>query len=124
MHSDMASGNAMKSRVGLMLVVIVLCGIAGATYFRWRVAGLLKSAESKPPPMMPSTAPATQAAVNPTSAPLPPPKEYMDVVLRTYPKMPTTQPLGVPLEMSDAAHLILHDPIYVCSRQDLWITHA
>lgn len=112
----------MKSRVGPFVVVIVLCGIAGALFFRWRVSSLRESAHTSPS-TQPATGPTTQTAAVPASAPLAPPKEYMDVVLRTYPRLPTTEPLGVPLELPDAAHLVLHDPIYVCSRNDLWITH-
>ena len=35
---------------------------------------------------------------------------------------PETRPWGVPVDLADAAHVILQEPIYVCSRRDLWIT--
>jgi hypothetical protein len=118
----MASGIGTKSRIGLVLAVMILCAVAGAAYFRMRVIGMRESA-AQAPANAPSTAPTTLPIARPATAPLPPPTDYMDVVLRTYPKIPTTQPLGVPLELADAAHLVLHEPIYLCSRMDLWITY-
>ena len=49
---------------------------------------------------------------------------FLDVVRATYPEFPATQSLGVPLELSQAAHLHLHDPIYLggLGRMEMWIT--
>ncbi|HWE04784.1 MAG TPA: hypothetical protein VG326_20420 [Tepidisphaeraceae bacterium] len=51
---------------------------------------------------------------------------YLDVVKAQYPTFPATQPLGTPVEFSQAAHLILHDPIYLSgmSRAEAWVTRA
>ena len=47
----------------------------------------------------------------------------MDVVRAQVPSLPTTQPLAVPLELGQAARIVLHDPIYLSkARGDLWIT--
>ncbi|HTL28941.1 MAG TPA: hypothetical protein VL282_06970 [Tepidisphaeraceae bacterium] len=115
----MSRGNGALSRIALFVVVIVLCGVAGAWFFRLHTI----PAPGHPASTQPMSQPTTVASTHPTGVLLPPPKQYMDIVLRTYPKMPTTEPLGIPLDMSDAAHLVLHDPIYICSRQDIWITH-
>lgn len=51
---------------------------------------------------------------------------YMDVVRAAYPRFPATQPLGVPLELSQAAHLVLPGPIYLgaAPRALMWITRS
>ena len=47
----------------------------------------------------------------------------MDVVRAEFPDAPTTQPLGVPLELNQAARLVLKDPIFLSKASgDLWIT--
>ena len=73
-------------------------------------------------PAPPTTAPATQAATKPTTKP----KEltYVDVIRTNYPKLPATQPLGVPVDLNDAGKFILDVPVYLCPNGDLWITHA
>jgi hypothetical protein len=119
----MASAQPRKLGLALIVAVMIVCAVVGAVYFRLRIGAMRAGIAIYPPAPAPSTAPATQASAVPTTAPLPPPNDYMDLVLRAYPKMPTTQPLGVPLDLPDAAHLVLHEPIYLCSRMDLWITH-
>ena len=49
--------------------------------------------------------------------------DYLAAVRAEYPLLPATQPLGVPLELSQAARFVLNNPIYLSrSRGDLWIT--
>jgi len=49
----------------------------------------------------------------------------MDVVRASYPAFPTTQPLAVPLDLSQAARIVLKDPLYLGRiRGDLWITRS
>jgi hypothetical protein len=72
-------------------------------------------------PAAPATAPATRASAAPASKPFVA-RSYVDLVRRAYPKMAATQPLGVPLDLDDAAHFVLSDPIYLCPRGDLWLT--
>ena len=73
------------------------------------------------PTAAPTTAPATQVARKPATKP----KEltYVDVVRTAYPKLPTTQPLGVPVDLNDAGKFVLDVPVYLCPRGDLWVTH-
>jgi hypothetical protein len=73
------------------------------------------------PAPAPTTAPSTQASTKPTTKP----KEltYVDVIRTNYPKLPATQPLGVPVDLNDAGKFILDVPVYLCPRGDLWITH-
>src|SRR5438046_1816389 len=71
-----------------------------------------------------TTAPTTL----PTSAPSlrPPPGTYIEVVRASNPDVATTQPLAIPVNLSEAAHVRLRDPVYVSAppRADLWVTRA
>ena len=75
-------------------------------------------------------APPVIAATLPAPAQTAPAATQPPVVIRNYGQLlsaelrnyPSTQPWAVPVELPDAAHIILHDPVYVCSRGDLWIT--
>jgi len=78
---------------------------------------------------MPTTAPSTQPARIRAQPPTPATKpqaidSYMDVVRAEYPSLPTTQPLSMPLDVTQAGRLVLKDPIYLSRppRADLWIT--
>ncbi len=80
---------------------------------------------SAPQPV--AVAQATQPSTIPTSAPTtsvskPRSRTYMDVVLAAYPRFPTTQPLGIPLDLTEAARLMLPDPLYLDTIGQLWIT--
>lgn len=79
----------------------------------------------------PTTAPAPISSVSSTAVVKKPPKvdaatppaTFIDVVRAESPTFPTTQPLAVPLELNQAARLVIHAPIYLCrSSGDLWIT--
>lgn len=72
----------------------------------------------------PTTLPTTHPATAPTTraAERKPVRTYADVILAAHPDLPTTQPLGVPVDLADAGHFVLSDPLHVCARQDLWIT--
>ena len=73
----------------------------------------------------------TEAAPAPTipqSRPASPDKPkyettYVDVLRAAFPSLPTTQPLAFPLELNQAARLVMKDPIFLSkSSGDLWIT--
>ncbi|HYO08443.1 MAG TPA: hypothetical protein VER17_05685, partial [Tepidisphaeraceae bacterium] len=68
--------------------------------------------------------PAPPAATAPATAPRPPTTSYVEVVRQSYPKLPATQPLSIPLDMAYAGHWVLPDPVYLCPRGDLWITRG
>lgn len=91
--------------------------------------GIFLYVRSRPqpaPPVPPATAPAV-AIAKPTSKPATvpvTPVDYMGVVRLNYPDFPTTQPLAIPLAMTEAARLIIPDPIYVDRLGELWITRS
>src|SRR5439155_13821302 len=66
--------------------------------------------------------PATQASNAP--APKPPTTSYVQIIRDHYPKFPATQPMDSPVDLKDAGHYLLPEPIYLCPRGDLWITRA
>lgn len=78
------------------------------------------------------TAPTTQAAstqttTHPSAAPAlakAKPLTYIDAVRWANPGVPATQPLGVPVDLVDAAHVLLRDPVYVDPLGHLWIARA
>jgi len=76
------------------------------------------------PTIMPVARVVAPPASQPTSRPEPP-RTVLDVVRRTVPDFPTTQPLGVPVELSEAARLIFPHPVYLSAapRLDVWLTH-
>lgn len=51
------------------------------------------------------------------------PSSYMDIVRAEFPAMPTTQPLAFPLELNQAARLVLKLPVFLSrSSGELWIS--
>ena len=87
------------------------------------VAGICCRREppSAPPPASPQTAPSV--SIGPATAPLVR-RTFLDVVRANYREFPTTQPLSDLLDLDQAAHLQLHEPIYLSPppRAELWIT--
>lgn len=66
-----------------------------------------------------TTAPATTRAVVET-----PLVELLDAVRRDDPEFPTTRPLAETVELAAAARLRRTEPVFLCSRGDLWITRS
>jgi hypothetical protein len=113
--------------IGVLLVAALVVVAAVVAY--------TVHARRKNPPMAgPTTAPVVQAGDNhrasPTSRPAEKPKPqfrttYMDVVRADFPALPTTQPLAFPLELNQAARLVLKEPVFLSKGVgDLWITRA
>ena len=105
--------------------VIVIAAIVVVGVIVWFVA------DRRPSPagdeVKPSTQPTTAPATHPTTSAAAKPKlpqSFMDVVLASHPAFPTTQPLGVPLDLREAARLVIDDPIYLDAIGQLWITRA
>lgn len=74
-----------------------------------------------------TTKPAAVAATTTAGVPEKPSTGgYLDAIRAEYPKFAATQPLGVPVDLPQAAHFILQDPIYLSTgwRQEMWITRG
>ncbi|MGB7160185.1 MAG: hypothetical protein WBD40_19110 [Tepidisphaeraceae bacterium] len=104
-----------RATAAILVFVVGIVGIAAALFFVFRapVAKKVEHATTRPTT---TTAPATQPVVQG------PPRTYGELLKVAYPQIATTQPLGISLDLSDAAHIVLTDPVHVCSRLDLWIT--
>lgn len=80
----------------------------------------------------PTTAPVLPVNQSPTTFPTTRPTEketpryassYMDIVRAEFPAMPTTQPLAFPLDLNQAARLVLKLPVFLSrSSGELWIS--
>jgi hypothetical protein len=108
-------------------LILALAGIVGGAVVAFVLLRDRDSRGAKPvAASQPSTQPATAPATQPTAAAAKPapPKTYMDVVFAHYPQFPTTQPLGMPLDLRDGARLIIEDPIYLDPIGHLWITRV
>lgn len=113
-------GNA---RVIVIVSLVVLLAAGAVAYLVTRPAPQQDASR-------PTTSPAaTQTATQPSttraakaSKPKPPTTRYVDVVRAHHPRMPETQPLPVPLDLPQAARVVLPEPVYLSPRSDLWIT--
>jgi hypothetical protein len=113
------------ARTGLLVLLVIVAAIGGAVILQKFVRR-----PSRPVVVDANYPPATQPATHPAPpAPIAPPipkatGSYLQVVRAAYPDFPATQPLDFPLDLAQAAHLVVHDPIYLSNppRADLWIT--
>ena len=120
----MAHPNRGIARVIVALAVAAVIVAGGVVFFATRPIPEHKDL------IQLATAPATtQADTRPSTRPLakapkprPPTTQYLDVVRAHHPRMPETQPLAVPIDLSQAAHVIFTEPVYLSPRSDLWIT--
>ena len=91
------------------------------------IAGVYLHNRPAPEPVastQPATATSPATAPRPAPPPDPPAVTWMDVVHRNNKSVATTQPLNFPVDLRDAARLIVADPVYLCPRGDLWVTRA
>jgi hypothetical protein len=109
----------MRRAAVALAIIIVAAAIA-----LWRAGRERKAptAASRPITTAPTSAPATQAVA--TTKPAAGSRTWLDLVRAAYPAYPATQPLDLPSDLSDAAHVVISDPIYLDRRHDLWVTRA
>jgi hypothetical protein len=120
--------NAAHRRVVIgSLVVVAIIATSAISLYRVLIRKTPATVEVSATTMR-ATPTATRPALPATSSSKPASASvlsYMDVVRKAYPSLPATQPLASPLELNQAARLILSDPIYLSpARGDLWITRA
>ncbi|MDB5289252.1 MAG: hypothetical protein JWL69_493, partial [Phycisphaerales bacterium] len=110
----------------LLLAAILLAVLVGGALFYRSWAARHKRPEVATIPNVPATPASNPAANTPATKPAEPivPRSVLDIVRSAYPDFPTTQPLGMPLDVAQAAHLVLREPVYLGGgiRQELWIT--
>lgn len=72
-----------------------------------------------PPATRPASAP---AATTQKTAPAKHSRTFLDVVQANRPDFPTTEPLVIPGFLDEASRVVVRDPLFIDSRQDLWVT--
>lgn len=103
---------------GLALLVI-----AGGTWYALRQPQRTPAPSTQPTVVVPASAPAATLPTTREIALLPP-ATYLELARSLYPSITQQELLTVPLDLSEAAHIRLDDPVFVCGRGDLWITRA
>jgi hypothetical protein len=103
-----------KSILIVVAVVAVGAGIVG-----WR----LRNYDSARLVAIATTLPATKPSTRPIVV-VPKFTTYSDIVRLANAAIPATQPLALPVELADAAHIVLHDPVYLDPMGHLWVTRA
>jgi hypothetical protein len=96
------------------LLLAVGAGIAIVLFFG------LQQTPAPPSVAVSQPAPATTTTTAPATVPTL--QDYGQLLHADFPNYPETRPWSIPVELNDAAHLIFSEPLYVCSRGDLWIT--
>ena len=92
------------------------------------VAALLTTAVLLPPrSARPVTATRLAISTHPATTRIattqpPPPLAYLDLVRADNPLIAATQPLELPVDLPDAAHVVLHEPVDLDPAGHLWIT--
>jgi hypothetical protein len=112
-----------NSRVILVVTLVLLVGAAATAYILTRPGDAPQANATTAPATAPAETQPTTASTTKSAKPSPPTTQYLDVVRAHHPRMPVTQPMAVPLELSQAARVVLSEPIYLSPRSDLWITH-
>src|SRR5947208_2219247 len=72
-------------------------------------------------PASTAVAPATTQSLA-ASKPAPVARTWLDVVHANYPGYAATQPLDLPADLAESARVVVTEPVYLCGRQDLWVT--
>jgi hypothetical protein len=106
----------------MIWLISLLVGAAAAIVL---VSSLEKPPQSVAVATRPAPLPQTlaSAASQPASQPAGI-RTYGQVLHADLKNYPDTQPWAWNVEMNDAAHVVLNEPVYVCPRGDLWITRA
>ena len=103
-------------------LVLLVCAAAAAFYLTRPVGQTTRETAATTPATAPAeTQPTTTAATKPVKI-KPPTSQYFDVLRARYPRMSVTQPMVMPLDLPQAARVVLTDPVYLSPRSDLWIT--
>jgi hypothetical protein len=114
--SSMSNASRHLAWAGLWLCLAVGAVMLALILFGKRASAPTAATVPASPDTVPSTVPATTYPANFAI------HTYGQLLHADLPGYPDTRPWGVPVDLADAAHVILREPVYVCSRRDLWIT--
>src|SRR6185437_9804614 len=109
----------------VLVSLLLLLTIGGVFIYRRNKQALPRFVLPPPIASVAATKPPPRAVSKPHAKPSAA-EAYLRVVRAAYPDVPATQPLGIPLEISQAAHLILQGQIYLAAtpRKEMWLTRA
>jgi len=112
----MDHGMSPSRRIFLCLLTAIAIGAAILYFF-----GTQQTPPSpSPKPPVAQTLPATTQSIAAT-APAPNLQTYGQLLHADFRNYPDTRPWGTPVDLNDAAHILLTEPLFVCTRGDLWI---
>src|SRR3954452_17334904 len=110
-----------RAFVWAVVAVLLAAGVGEFFALRHRTPEPPTIASTKAPASKPAADPAKTQPAKPAE---PAPVAYIDVVRANLPTYPATQPLALPVDLPQAAHLVLHEPVYIDSQHlNLWLTH-
>ncbi len=99
------------------LLIGAVAGISAVIFFGKGPPVVVAVKGTSQPSTMATTAVSATGLVPPSM------QAYGDVLHADFANYPVTRPWAYPVELADAAHVVLNEPVYVCPRGDLWITH-
>lgn len=111
-----------------ILIAVALAVVVGVVLYTVHARSRRPTLDERTVAPNPSTPPTEKTTTTAPTRPSTPDKPkfettYVDVVRAAFPSLPTTQPLAFPLELNQAARLVMKDPIFLSkSSGDLWIT--
>src|SRR5437667_8909275 len=100
------------TNLAIALLTIVIAAVIATLVLHRLVARDARAVAAKITSIPPATAPATAPATRP--APPPQPQDLLGLLRADDPHYPTTQELDFPAGYDQAAHLVLHQPVYLC----------
>jgi hypothetical protein len=106
-------------RIGFILSLLIAAAVGIGIV-------LLLGNHPEPAPAPPTTQPAMVTTIPSSPAPAPvvaSMQTYAQLLADDFPDNPPGAPLAATLDLSDAAHLILPQRVYLCPRGDLWLAH-
>jgi hypothetical protein len=105
---------------GVMLAITAVAVVAGALVWRSRSRDVDTRVAATRPASTAVVAATTQSVA--ATRPVPVARTWLDIVHAAYPSYAATQPLDLPADLDESARVVIADPVYLCGRQDLWVT--
>ncbi len=110
---------ATMSKRWVMLAGAVAVVGGGVAYFAHRPAPVVSTSQPSLNPIVPASSKPTSKPVATPGAPV----TLFELLRQQHPAIAATQPLGVPVEFSDAARFVIDQPICLDNAGQLWASH-
>jgi hypothetical protein len=116
MNRQMSASSGRVLWLILWLILAIGAGVGIVFFFGLR--------QLPPPQIAGATQPAPTTVAATVPATVSTLQTYGQVLHADFAHYPETRPWPIPVDLTDAAHLIFRESIYICSRGDLWITRS